>query len=220
MKAIIFDLDNTLIDFMRMKRISCSAAVEAMISGGLELDKEHALKILFELYDKHGIEYKGIFQEFLKKVSGKIDYKLLAEGIIAYRKAQTGYLEPYPNVIPTLIKLRERGMKLAIVSDAPSINAWLRLVEMKLHDFFDVVVTFDDTNAKKPSPLPFKKALEALKLEPKEVMMVGDWPERDIEGAKKLGMKACFAAYGNTSISCKEADYTINNISDLLKIVK
>ena len=41
-KTIIFDLDNTLIDFMRMKRISCEAAMDAMIKSGLKIDKEKA----------------------------------------------------------------------------------------------------------------------------------------------------------------------------------
>jgi putative hydrolase of the HAD superfamily len=54
-KAILFDLDNTLIDFMRMKRQASQAAIEAMIQAGVKLNKEDAQKILFELYDKYGI---------------------------------------------------------------------------------------------------------------------------------------------------------------------
>ena len=67
-KAVIFDLDNTLIDFMRMKRISCDAAISAMIGAGLDVNKEKAMKILFDLYDKHGLEEKNIFQIFLKRL--------------------------------------------------------------------------------------------------------------------------------------------------------
>ena len=49
-KGIIFDLDNTLIDFLRMKRISCEAAVNSMIDAGLPIKKDKALKQIFKLY--------------------------------------------------------------------------------------------------------------------------------------------------------------------------
>jgi putative hydrolase of the HAD superfamily len=218
-KAIIFDLDNTLIDFIKMKRISCEAAITAMIDAGLSLEKENALSILFNLYDKYGMEDPRIFQKFLDSAVGNIDYKILASGIVAYRKVRSGFLEPYPHVIYTLIKLRERGKKLAIVTDAPRIKAWIRLASMRLIDFFDAVVTFEDTLHNKPSSLPFIATLKKLALKPSECLMVGDWPERDIEGAKKLGLKTCFASYGNPKIKNVDADYRINDIMEILDIV-
>jgi len=220
-KAIIFDLDNTLVDFMRLKRASCEEAMEAMIDAGLEIKKDNALKLLFELYEKYGIEDKEIFQKFLMKTIGKIDWKILASGIVAYRKVKTGYLSPYPGVIPTLIKLKQHGITLAILSDAPRLRAWMRLASMDLSDFFDVVVTFDDTNKTKPHPAPFKKVLSKLKFAPEEVLMVGDWPERDMKGAKKAGMKTCFARYGAVKkYKGVNADYEVSNVKQILDIVK
>jgi HAD superfamily hydrolase (TIGR02253 family) len=218
-KAVLFDLDNTLIDFMRMKRTSVDAALNAMLGAGLKLEKDAASKKLYEIYWKHGIEQQKIFQKFLRKVSGKVDYKILAAGIVAYRKTQLGVLEPYAMVIPTLIKLREQGLKLAIISDAPRLKAWIRLVEMKIQDFFDVVITFEDTNKRKPDKAPFQAALKKLNLKAEECLMVGDWPERDIKGAKSLGMQTAFAKYGATKTTSK-ADYDLKSIEDVLRIVK
>ncbi|MBW2989901.1 TIGR02253 family HAD-type hydrolase [Candidatus Woesearchaeota archaeon] len=218
-KAVLFDLDNTLIDFMRMKRNSCEAAVSAMIDAGLEIEKDRALKRLFTLYDKHGLEDSRIFQRFLKEEKKRIDYRILANAIVAYRKVRASYLQPYPHTDYLLIKLKSKGIKLAIVSDAPRLKAWLRLMSMKLGNFFDVVVTFEDTKQLKPSSLPFEAALKKLKLSPKECLMVGDLPHRDIEGAKKLGMKTCFARYGNNKVRKSKADYEINDIKELLRIV-
>ena len=42
-KAILFDLDNTLIDFMTMKRKCCEAAIDSMIASGLDMKREKAL---------------------------------------------------------------------------------------------------------------------------------------------------------------------------------
>ena len=220
LKTVIFDLDNTLIDFMTMKKLSCSAAISAMIDAGLNVSKEKAVKELFSLYDMYGLEEKKIFQKFLKKVAKKIDYEILASGIVAYRRVRAGFLEPYPHVSEVLFELKRRSIKLAIVSDAPRLKAWIRLVSMKINHLFDVVVTFDDTKEFKPSTVPFKLAFKKLKIKASECLMVGDRPERDIQGAKKLGMLTCFAKYGNPTAKGSEADYEIDDIKELLEIVE
>ena len=65
-KAVLFDLDNTLIDFVKMKKIACEQAISAMIDAGLEMKKGQGMKILFTLYDKYGWENQKIFQHFLQ----------------------------------------------------------------------------------------------------------------------------------------------------------
>ena len=218
-KAVIFDLDNTLVDFMRMKMVSCDAAITAMIGAGLDIERKKAMKILFELYNIYTLEEKSIFQKFLKKVAGKINYRILASGIVAYRRARLGFLEPYPGTDYVLLRLKDKGIKLGILTDAPKLKAWIRLASMKLSNFFDVVITLEDTKKEKPSKEPFRIILKKLRLKPEECLMVGDRPDRDIKGAKRLGIKTCFAKYGNPDEKAK-ADYTINDIRELLKIVK
>ncbi|MBI2581265.1 TIGR02253 family HAD-type hydrolase [Candidatus Woesearchaeota archaeon] len=220
-KAVLFDLDNTLIDFMKVKRSSVDAAIDAMLAAGVKVRKKKAEKILYSLYKQHGIEHQQIFQKFLRVVLGKISYKALAEGIIAYRKTQVGILLPYSDVIPTLTKLRRQRLKLAIVSDAPRLKAWIRLVELGIQDHFDVVVCHEDTGHYKHTGLPFKKALRLLKLKPDDCLMVGDWPERDIVGAKKLGIRTVFARYGTTKkISNSGADFEIDSVTEVAAVVK
>ena len=220
-KAVLFDLDNTLIDFMRVKRTSVDAAINAMLAAGVKLKKRKATKILYGIYSKYGIEHQQIFQKFLTAVLGKIDYKILAEGIVAYRKTQAGILQPYSDVVPTLKKLRRQRLKLAIVSDAPRMRAWLRLVDMGIQNLFDAVVCFEDTGKYKHTGLPFKRALKLLKLKPAQCLMVGDWPERDIVGAKKLGIRTIFARYGATKkIRKSGADFEIDSVRGVLDVVK
>ena len=217
-KAIVFDLDNTLIDFMKMKRLSCEAAMDAMISTGLKIKKEKGLKIMFQLYSQYGYEYQKIFQVFMKKVLGRIDYGIMASGIVAYRRVKEGLLYPYPNVVPTLNKLKKK-YKLAILSDAPRMQAWIRLAAMRIQDKFDFVITFDDTKSKKPNKKPFLYLLKKLKLKPEECLMIGDSLKRDIAPAKSLGFKNVFAKYGEDKEKARaKPDYIINDIKELLKI--
>lgn len=219
-KAVIFDVDNTLIDFLRLKRLCLGAAVDAMIDAGLKMDRKEALKIIYEIYDTVGMEDSMIFQRFLKKVLGRIDYKILSYAIIAYRMIRFGLLVPYPGAKRALIKLKEKGLKLAVVSDAPKLKAWLRLSSMRFDDFFDVIVTYEDTMKKKPSKKPFQLALKELGLKPEECLMVGDMLQKDVKGAKSLGMYSCFARYGyHGTVKNMDADFVIDAIIDVVGVV-
>lgn len=220
-RAIIFDLDNTLVDFMLLKRAAVNAAINAMIDAGLQLTNAEVLDRINKIYESEGIEYQQVFDNLLQEALGKVDYKIMSAGIVAYRKAREAALKPYPGVFPTLIELIKMGLKLAVVSDAPSKEAWLRLSYINFHHLFDVVITYDETRERKPSPVPFNLALKELDLKADECLMIGDWAERDMVGAKAVGMKTVFARYGDTFDTVNpESDYDINSISELIEIVK
>ncbi|MBI2608305.1 MAG: HAD-IA family hydrolase [Deltaproteobacteria bacterium] len=215
-KGILFDLDNTLIDFMKMKKMACSEAAAAMLGAGLKIKAENLADDLFKYYLNYGIEGDYPFTDFLKEHNAYKD-EILAAAINAYNRVKSAFLEPYPGVIPTFIKLIKKGIKLGIVTDAPSLKAHRRIDSMKLHGFFDVVVT----EANKPDPKGFLEAVKKLNLEPKEVMMLGDWPEKDIVGAKNAGLITCFAKYGQMeNVKEKvEADYVIQRIEEVNQIL-
>lgn len=219
-RAIIFDLDNTLTDFMKMKAEAVNAAIDGMIDAGLRLPREEVRARIEAIYKEQGMEYQQVFDTLLASELGHIDPKILASGIVAYRKARASSLKPYPHVQMTLLELAKRGIRLAVVSDAPRAQAWLRLCDLSLQHVFDVVVTHDDTREYKPSPAPFREALRRLELEAHQALMVGDWPERDMVGAKSLGMKTVFARYGDTFGTQESgADYEIDDALELVAIV-
>jgi HAD superfamily hydrolase (TIGR02253 family) len=221
-KAVVFDLDNTLVDFLKMNRLSLEQAADAMLDAGLKKSREATLGSLFKISKRVGFEHPELFQIFLKKAEGKIDYRKLAYAIIAFRRIRDGFLFPYPGTKTTLIKLKAMNLKLAIVSDAPRLKAWMRLSAMRLDDFFDAVVAFEDTRCLKPAQEPFLAALNTLQLKPEECLMVGDNLGRDVKGAKMLGMKTCFALYGNGKrrIFGERADHMIRNIAQLPDLVE
>lgn len=240
-KAVLFDLDNTLIDFMKMKQHAINSAVEAMIDAGLSAPKEEVLKIIDRLYKEYGIEYQKIFDDVLTEILGKIDYKILAAGVVAYRKVKEGYIEPYPNVTSTLIELIKRGYSIGIISDANAFQVWTRLAGMNLHHLFNFVITFEETGARKPDELPFKLALQKLNLKPEEVIMIGDDLKKDVTGAKRFGIITIWAKYGESTELIERGyttgirletfppknpteeqtpDFKINNIKELLDLLK
>jgi putative hydrolase of the HAD superfamily len=223
LKAILFDLDNTLLDFSGFKRESALAAAKAMKKAGIPLTEKELYARIFKVYDEKGIEYSRTFGDVLYGL--EIDQHQLERArqaaIIAYTKKKYECLKPRAKAIQLLSSLK-RKYKLGIVTDAPREKAWQRLILAGLDGFFYPVVTYNDTLEHKPSLKPFELALYLLKVKPEEVLFVGDNPERDIIGAKKAGLKTCLAKYGCIGYSeeMDVADYTIGKIEEMINVMK
>jgi putative hydrolase of the HAD superfamily len=219
-KGVVFDLDNTLLDFMKMKEFAVKAAIKGMIEAGLKVNEDKSYIEINSIYEEFGWENQKVFDVFLEKSIGHVDNKFLAAGIVAYRRAREANLMAYPNVNKTLLALSKSGIKLGVVSDAPSREAWMRIYYLNLYHYFDVVITYDDSGERKPSPIPFQLALDGMGLQPEETIMIGDWPERDVVGAQQIGMKTAFARYGDTFGTVNSgADWDLNDIYQLVDII-
>ena len=223
LKAILFDLDNTLLDFMKFKKESARAAAKAIIHSGLRESESVLYSKIFAIYDSKGIEYQRTFHDLLSEYSlspHQLEHMKQA-AIIAYTKKKYSLLRPQPKVVRTLSSLKS-SYKLGIVTDAPRDKAWQRLVLSGLDLFFYPVVTFNDTHEEKPSVNPFKRALSLLKVRPDEALFVGDNTRKDIIGAKKVGIMTCLAKYGCLNYVPEEdvADYKIERFEELKRVVK
>lgn len=226
-QAVVFDIDNTLTDFMIVKKNSIRAAVTAMIDAGLPLTQEEATRQVFDIYRDKGIEHQRVFNFFLEKHLGRVDDRILAAAVVAYRRARDGSLTLYPHVTLVLNRLMKEGYKLAVLSDAPRYEAWLRLCYLGLHHSFDVVLTYGDTGHRKPRPEPFRMVLERLEVAPHQAVMIGDWPERDIVGGRDAGLHTVYARYGDeahdfddrTQAGSAGADYVIDDLLELLDVL-
>jgi putative hydrolase of the HAD superfamily len=222
-RAILFDLDNTLVDFIEMKQESCRAAAGAMVAAGLPIDKALAYEELIKIYFAVGIESDCAFSEFLKS-KGQFDHKILAAAINAYLDAKNKCLKPYANVKPVLEELQRRGIFICVVTDAPKTKAYQRLLAMGIEPYFRFVVGYEDTNNLKNTGLPLRLALQLLRKElpsivNSEILMVGDSTERDVIPAKQLGLRTAWARYGQKTSSPSTADYELEDIKDLASIV-
>jgi FMN phosphatase YigB (HAD superfamily) len=223
-KAVIFDLDNTLIDFMRMKEESCKAAVKAMISSGLNMGEEEAFAQLMNTYFGLGLESDCAFTDFLRG-AGQFNHKILAAALNSYLRKKDTLVEPYPDVELVLKKLNEMGVATVIVTDAPKTKAYQRLLAMGIESHFRFVVGFEDTGNGKHTGLPLMLALDKLRKEfpglvNSEILMVGDSIERDMEPARKLGLRTALSKYGQIGTETSNSvDYELCEISDLLEII-
>jgi 2-haloalkanoic acid dehalogenase type II len=97
--------------------------------------------------------------------------------------------QPYPDVLPALGELRERGLTLVVASNWDcSLSDWLE--PAGITELVDGVVTSAEVGAPKPHPRVFERALAIVGVAPSEALHVGDKVDNDIEGAAAAGVRA------------------------------
>jgi HAD superfamily hydrolase (TIGR01662 family) len=199
-KAVLFDLDDTLIDTTK-GRSAAALAVAKKLSRYLaqrhihvdkqriadmieKLDDEMSLRII---YDRN--HWWKILLEQLGLTESLED--ILSELTSVYWRTYSEASPLYDDAHSTLTYLKERGYRLALVTDsdgAKGIKSW-RIAQTNLQHFFDfLVISGEDTNEIKPHPEPYLLAAQRLGLKPNECIFVGDKPFTDIRGARAAGM--------------------------------
>jgi putative hydrolase of the HAD superfamily len=187
-RAVLFDLDNTLVRFIDAQRAACGAVIDLVGEGSAD-----GLFACF-LRPVHGFESPAHIDDYLVSIGCVAD---CGEASARYEAAKLEALEPYAGVVDVLDHLRAAGLPLGVVSDADSGHAAARLDRCRLSRYFDVVVTPDITGERKPAATNFLHALARLGAGPADAAMVGDSLRRDIEPANRLGLLSVHAAYGD-----------------------
>ncbi len=215
-KAVIFDMDNTLFDFVEAKIRACKAVCDH-----LGTDDERELLNYF-LRRKYDFESYENIADYLKD-KGIYNDKLFEECCRIYEKVKLDSIKPYPNVRYVLEKLKNAGLKLAVVTDALNGNAVKRLKKTGLIEHFDVIISADQSGKRKPEPDSIVLALEKLGVKHKEAILVGDSIRRDIEAGKKLGMITVYAAYGDRNFfesKVGKADFVLKDLKEIIDYLR
>lgn len=216
LSTILFDMDNTLFDFVSAQIAACHAVTGFL--GRSDGD------ILYEEYFRRGVrgfESSLNIRDYMtdRSIPDNGDYK---KASAIYERVKLETIVPYDGMEATLTELRETGYILAVITDAHSRDATRRLEKAGLLPHITGLVSFDMVMVKKPSPIPFLTALEMMKTGPERALLVGDSPRRDIRPAGDLGIRTVYARYGDRFSpvrECPEADYVIDGITELLQVV-
>lgn len=223
-KCVFFDVDDTLFDSTGLTEKARRAAIEAMIEAGLPLSLEEGYELLMEIVKKYGSNYGKHFDALLDDLKIGWNPKIIAAGVYAYHRIKFAYLKPFPDVIPTLIELKKRDLKLGIISDGNPVKQWDKIIRLGLQNFFDVVITSEEAGAEKPDLKIYEVALEKSKCEPKNSVMVGDRIRKDILGAKRTGMLTVRFLHGKYKDEKpfseeEKPDFQIKSFRELIDII-
>lgn len=238
-KAILFDLNGTLIDIWtdETREDLFRTMANLLNTFGMMLSAEEFRKLFYEIMKKQRDERKvehpefdavGIFCTLLKEYGNEFTAVLPKNKLSmlpvflaqSFRAASMYRLAEYPGVHRILDEL-QKEYTLAAVSDGQKIWAEAELQRLDLTRYFPVRVISSDYGFRKPAPGLFMAALDELKLEPKDVIYVGNDMYRDVLGSKKLGMKNIYfqSNQGDQRYHGYDSDYIIYRIEDLLTAV-
>lgn len=224
-KAIFFDIDDTLYDTSGFAKLARKAALNMMIDAGLPLNSNEAYNLLREIISQKGSNYDKHFNLLTKTVFGEEKPLLIALGMINYHNVKFALLRPFPKTTSTLINLKSKGYSLGVISNGITIKQWEKLIRLGIHHFFDEVVTSDEVGFEKPHKRIFEVALNKIDCTPKQAVMIGNKFSEDIMGALNAGMSAILV---NSQLTNEEVDYiekekvdvkVISDISELDKIL-
>ena len=233
-KGILFDLYGTLID------IETDESLEEIYRGiahyltyhGISLHRwevrDRYYEIMKQQKEERGeaypeIDVEAIWKSFLGRegIGEPLARQLALILAQLYRAISRKRLQLYPDVKKVLDELRP-NYRMALISDAQPCYALPEMKAVGLDGYFDPVIISAYYGFRKPDARLIKKALDAMKLGPAEVICVGNDMYRDIYGASRLGIKTIFvdSNQGTKSHDNVAPDYFAHRFEDVLKGVE
>ncbi len=215
MKALFFDLDNTLLDR--------DESVKSFIDDQYERLRSHVGHILKEEYTTRFLEldqfgyvwkdkvYKQLVEEY--RIQGITWEELLQDYLSSFRN----HCLSFNHLHAVLIELTNKGYKLGMISNGFSDFQRGNIRALKIEKYFHSIIISEDLGIKKPDLTIFLKGLEEVGVAAEESFFVGDHPVNDIEAPKKLGFKTIWKK--NKHFHDVKSDYIIEDLSEIIHIL-
>jgi len=217
-KAVLFDLDDTLYDEQQFVEVGFKA-VSQYISEKYGVDKNAFYQVLLDVLRKEG---RGYTFDIALKNFGLYKKELIPKLVKVYRE-HNPQLSLFPDASVALSKLNG-DYKLGLITDGNVRVQRKKIQTLGIKDFFDVIIFTHKYGKRKHKPHPFsyQEAMRKLDVEPSEAVYVGDDPHKDFASAKKLGMftiRVLRGKYKNIRLDkAFEADYEVQSLIEISDI--
>jgi putative hydrolase of the HAD superfamily len=216
MRAVIFDLDETLCDRTALVR-RLIAEQHVRFSGQFEQVDRKRFLARFEELEQHGyvgkdLVYARLVDEFSLPVT--LTDLLLAD----YRDHYAACAVGFPHLHAVLGYLTNAGLRLAIISNGNPDRQIGVIRTLRIENFFGSVLISEREGLRKPEPAIYIRALEQLAVTADATVMVGDNPGLDIIGARAAGLKTIWKSvpYRNRP---EEADAACDCLTELPDLI-
>ena len=204
--AVLWDMDGVLVDTGNFHYQSWQETFEEL---DIPFDKEDFRKTF-------GMNNAGILEWVFGRKPDPEEVSQISEKKEAlFRELVRGKAELLPGILNWLEQFHGWGIKQAITSSAPPENIAALVAELKIEDYFDVIVSGFDLPGK-PSPDVFLKAASTLQIEPKNCIVVED-AIAGVEGAKRAEMRCIAVTTTNPVSALKKADFIFDNLGNMEK---
>jgi putative hydrolase of the HAD superfamily len=217
MKAIFFDLDNTLYDTHRYY-LGAFEKISDYLSSKFQINKEQIYKFLVNLWGEKSSMYSHLFDDLLEHQN--LSHDLIPDLLKIFNEHQIEKIDLYKDVIPVLKNLG-KNYKIGLITDGTVSRQSRKIQSLEIEKFFDVVI-FTKNLEPKPSPKPYNEALDKTGIKSQDSIYVGDNPLLDFKGAKQVGMKTIRVRRGEfeTIANNDDVDFTIKNLFELEGILR
>lgn len=229
LRAILFDVDDTLYSTTQFAALARQRACEAMVKQGLRLPVSEVRRELDEVIAEFTSNYGGHFDKLLLRLpercwAGINRALLIAAGIMAYHATKAD-LKPFPDVPPFLRRVHAHGdVVLGVITHGLEIKQAEKLLLLNLLQWINPSAIFisDQLGISKPNPKLYLRACSSLGLDPREAMYIGDNPISDVDPVNHIGMISTRILRENRFTGQQgqsQPRYTIKTFDDLVPIL-
>lgn len=218
-KAVLFDLDGTLLDRQAALEPFLRAQYDRCLSQSENIGYEPFRDRYLQLDECGSTSRPQLYQTLVTDFA----LKCTANALVGDFRAHIGtHSIVFPFTYNVLGRLRTEEYKLGIVTNGSLEAQSAKIRTCHLEDFVDTILISAQEGVKKPDAEIFHRAAEYLCVDPAECVFVGDNPRHDIHGAQAVSMitvwlKGCLPWPADLSVS---PDYTINGIAEMLPILE
>lgn len=211
-KAVIFDLDDTLISERKYIESGYSH-ISYLLSKELNKEQNEIYDLLFEIFEQSP---QRVFNRFFDILGVNYTQEKIFKLVEEYRN-HFPTIRFYDDVIPCINDLKKLEIKLGIITDGYANAQRQKLTALKAYDYFDEVIITDELGKRfwKPHPKSFEIIKEKLNVEFDEMIYVGDNPKKDFYIGKVYPIRTVMINR-KSSIYKNEAYY--KNIKELYRI--
>ncbi|MCR8842084.1 HAD family hydrolase [Paenibacillus sp. SC116] len=215
-KAVIFDLDGTLLNRDRSLRLFVEEQYNRYAHQLTQVPKTVFVASFIAL-DQRGYVWKDkVYQQLIEEYQlHQLEWEtMLADYIEHFPK----FAVSFPNTVKILDWLKEQQIKMGMITNGFTHFQTANLESLKIRDYFDEILISQQEGTRKPEIEIFLRALKRLKVEPEEAMYVGDHPINDVQASIDVGMKGIWKRDKGYSHKV-EADAVIEDLIQLREII-
>jgi len=237
-EAVLFDYGHTLIHFDERPHeqlVDAYEKINQLLAERLEREVP-AAQVLIEKVSRavddeiqrdyaagreEEVEIAGLYDAALRGLGLELEPALIEEVMELEQHGWLRSVHTGPAVVPTLQALKAAGLRLGIVSNAAYLPRLMigQLTALGLREFFDGVTFSSAVGVRKPHPAIYQDALTKLAVRPSAALFVGDRLREDVEGPKRLGMRAVLMREWRREEDPGVADFVIDRLDELPPIV-
>ena len=217
---IIFDLDDTLIDsFGSALPLKMKLALNSVVSAGLKInDFDKSYQRLLELNEScvNGTE---ALKSFLHEINAEDNFLEIGKDYYYGKSEQDYEINPLPNALIILSELtQDYDLALVTFGDEEEQHYKMKKAGIKTSWFKKIIITRNYDKSEE-----YKELMKELNYLSQEIIVVGDKIDGDLMPAKELGMITVQMLWGRGKlfkVKEGEVDYSINNLNELISIIK